>query len=321
MTPTVLADIGGTHARFAIAASDGPQNPEKLAVAAFDTPLAALADYAGRHRLAGGSLRIATAANPGDDGLWRFTNNPGWVIDRAAFDAAGWTIDVLADDFMASAYGVLALPPARKIQLRPGTAAPGLSQAVLGPGTGLGLAYIQALPGGGTHVQQTFGGHMLATTLTDEQYVIAKLVRRLKPGGTPVVPEDVASGRGLPLLYRAVCVYHGHDPVHDGLAAMLAAADAPMVRATLRLFHEYLGLFAHNAVVTGHAYGGLYLDGGIIPALRAADLFDFPAFEQFLCLDMAPVVKAGLDEMPVWLIDDPYTALHGLMRMEAEAGL
>jgi glucokinase len=312
----LLADIGGTHARIAQA---DVVAPEKYAVAGFDAIEAVIARYCREKSLEEkGTIRIATAANPGADGLWRFTNNPGMVIDPAALKEAGWELALLADDFVASAHGVPALPKEKRIALRQGTPMPGAPYALLGPGTGLGLAYMIKLPGkngGGWHVQQTFGGHMLAAAATEEQREILDIVADLKADGTIPVPEDVASGRGLPLLYKAVCRRDGAALLLDSAAGILGLPGDAQARKTLRLFHEFLGLFAHHVLVTGHAYGGLYLDGGVIHGLRRSGLFDFAQFEKFMQIRAVPTVREAVAATPVWLVDDPYVALRGLMEM------
>jgi glucokinase len=165
------------------------------------------------------------------------------------------------------------------------------------------------------HVQLTHGGHMLAPVLSDEHFLMAELVRRNKGDGHTVIPENFCSGRGLPLLYRAVCDAYGYDAVHTSPAHMLDHPHDPAVRETLRLFHEFFGLFAHLVVVTGNAYGGLYLDGGVLHHLRTRHLFDADTFLGFMTLNPVDSVKRSLDQCPVHLVLDPYIALRGLQVM------
>ncbi len=307
------ADIGGTHARFAVLENGAARSIERTEVAASSGLTTALAEYYRRQgRKPGGRLALAVAARPGADGIWHFHNNNPWRIDPAALRQAGWDVEILMNDFEASAHGALTLDRDQLAVLRAGSGTSGCPRAILGPGTGLGLAFALPLPGGGWHVQQTVGGHMVAAALTEEQHTIMKLVQRLRGGAGAVVYEDMVSGRGLPVLYRAVCQYQGLEPRFADVAALFGGADDPAARITLRLFHEFLGLFAHNTAVTGHAFGGLYLDGGVIQNLQGAGLFDAAAFEAFFAPDVVPPVKDLLQATPVWLVRDAYVALRGL---------
>lgn len=312
----ILTDIGGTHARFAVLEGGSAAAPETLAAQDFPTLADALAVYCERRGVrSGGTLYPALAANPGPDGRYRFLNRNPWIVGREELGAAGWDVPFFANDFAASARGAVVLPPEGLLTLKPGAGGAKYPRAILGPGTGLGLAYMFPLPRGGWHVQGTSGGHMLAAAATDEQAEILRLVRTLRGGDVIPIPEDVASGRGLPVLYRAVCQRGGYEPRFDNAADIIKNADDPAAAETLRLFHEFLGLFAHHAAITGHAFGGLYLDGGIVQALHAAGLFDKAAFEKYLMLEVVPSVKERMKGMPVHLIRDPYVALRGLAEM------
>ena len=315
---TVCADIGGTHVRFAVAEKNSLINSRKLAVGDFANLGDALKSYCAESGVKNqGRLLIALAARRYDGGIWRFGNNNDWIIDEHA-PAPGWDIGLIENDFRASAYGAVFLSDDKLEILRKGK--PSLDpRVILGPGTGLGNAYMIPLKDKSWHVQETFGAHMLAASLTDEQHDILKLVKRLRGGDHIVIPENVASGSGLPVLYKAVCLYGGKTHEIKTVEELLKRKDDPFVIQTLRLFHEFLGLFAHNAVVTFHAFGRLYLDGGIIHRLYEADLFDFQMFSQFMVLNPVPVVKDRLETIPVSLVNDPYVALHGLLGMEKDA--
>lgn len=307
----IVADIGGTHARFAVAENTVLREAEKMAVADFSAPAEALAAYCKKHGIKeGGFLSIATAARQEADGLWRFTNNEKWIIDPTALTASGWSVQRIVNDFAASARGIGILSPDDLVILKTGIAKPDCPKALIGPGTGLGLAYVR-----GADVQETFGGHMLAAAHTDEQARIVDLVRRLNGDIRDVVFEDLASGRGLPVLYRAVCLHDGRNTVFASAAEIIANPSDPAAAKALRLFHEFLGLFAHNAVLYGHGFEGLYLDGGLMHRLYDSGLLDFTAFERELIPKTVPVVREALAALPIVLVRDPFIALRGLTEM------
>jgi glucokinase len=309
----ILADIGGTHARLALHTPAGPAHAEKLKAADYPTLEDALRAFAARHDVRGqGKVFIGTAAHPDAQGVWRFQNLNPWGIDPRSLKKAGWDAPVVVNDFVASSLGAVSAPEEALHAVRGGAIGRAQRCVVLGPGTGLGLGYVEKLDGR-WHVQETLGGHMAGACVTDEQFMIAKVVRRLRGGTTTFIHEDVCSGVGLPTLYHAVCLYNGQTVALDTPAAIVAARESdPCARQALRLFHEFWGLFAHNALVTGHAFGGIYLDGGLAQHLMRENAFDAQTFLRYMTLDPAEVVREHIDSTPVYMIDDPFVALRGL---------
>lgn len=318
----LLADIGGTHARFALADDDGRIGPpQKYCVKDFETIEDALSLFCTNSGCdVQPPLLMAVAARKWDDGTYRSGNHHNhWIIDKDTMTANGWHIEVIANDFVASARGTLVLPDDQKQVLRKGEDNPDAPCVILGSGTGLGLAYMHPLHEGRWHIQQTAGAHMLAASVTEEQHMIIKLVARLKNNDTLVSYEDLASGRGLPVLYRAVCLYSGKPAQEDWAAAdILDNADDPCAEATLRLFHEFLGLFTHNVMITGYCCGGLYLDGGVMHRLREKGLFDFNTFEHYMMLNPIEVLKIAMEKVPVTMVKDPFVALRGVLELQKD---
>lgn len=314
----ILADLGGTHARLAIWDGKSFSQPEKRMADEHPTFESALADYCARQGVkAGGLLLVATAAQRGGDGTWRFINNNQWAVSKAGLARAGWDARAIVNDFVGSARGAVTLAPGRGlVTLRGGTPDNESRRVVMGPGTGLGLAFMTPLPHMRWLVQETMGGHMLAACLTDEQFAVTRLVS--KQNDRAVSFEDVCSGRGLPVLYRAVCMQEGIVPVHTDARGLIDHPDESPVKKTWRLFHEFLGLFAHHAVITGQGYGGVYFDGGVAQRLHTNNMLDFATVAKFMDVPTVGIVRQRVAETPVWLVNDPYVALHGLGAMAAE---
>lgn len=316
MTIAIMADIGGTHGRFACETPEGLHNIVKIPAATHGNFTDALAAYCDQHGYENkGDLYLAVAAHDDGQGNWRFTNNNPWVIRPAELERLGWHVRLIVMDFYASAVGALTLPPESLRVVKQGIAS-NLPKAILGPGTGLGLAYAFTLPDGKRHIQDTYGGFMLMAGVTDEHHELIRLIQRFKGPRSVVYCEDIVSGRGLPLLYRAVCERSGRQAVAGSSEILLGMADDVDVQETLRLFHEFLGIFAHHVVLTGHAFGGLYLDGGMIHRLCEMSLFNGDRMIDFMDLPGPSVVERDLGRVPVQIVTDPFVALRGLQEMK-----
>ena len=66
-------------------------------------------------------------------------------------------------------------------------------------------------------------------------------------------------------------------------------------------------------MITGHAYGGLYLTGGVLERLIEKSLFDIEHFKDFFHLDIVDGVKRPLHDTPIHYVAYSYPALKGLM--------
>ena len=156
---------------------------------------------------------------------------------------------------------------------------PGIAQptCLIGAGSGLGLGYVYR----GGQVSESYGGHMHAAAWTDEQW---EILRRYPSEERQVIFEDLCSGRGLEWL---------RDNTGEPEQA----------------FHEFLGIFAHYAVIFGHAYGGLWLTGGVF---RYID-FEESLFRRWMTGDPAPIVRESFDRMPIHREDATDLAFEGLI--------
>lgn len=307
----ILCDIGGTFARFSQEIEGAVGSVQKYAAADYPRFEDALARYCEEQGLPNeGTLAIATAAY-NDGKVWRFVNRNKWIIDPAALEAAGWKLPVILNDFEAATWGLNNPAPGDFEVLKKGVPKND-PLCLIGPGTGLGLGYLVATAHG-KHVQRTHGGHMLAAALTDEQSDVIKTARGLKEGGAIVSFENLVSGPGLQNIYACLCKMRGAKNQFERAEDILSHADDPIVKDALRLFHEFFGLAAQNAVITAHAHGGVYLSGGMMDRLRKRDLFNMESFERFFCLKSVASVTEALQETPIYHVQHPSLAMKGLL--------
>ncbi|MFC4565442.1 glucokinase [Nocardiopsis mangrovi] len=264
--PWLVADIGGTNARFGLVDSPAarPRDVHRLSCA--DHPDLASAALAYLERAGGarpGAACVAVAGPVGGDRI-RLTN-ARW--DCSAEDTRrrlGLDRIEVVNDFAALA---LALPRLGAGDVRPlGGPAPaaGLPMAVLGPGTGLGVAGLLPLPGGGWAPVSGEGGHVGLSPLADLEI---EVLRVLRADQGAVTAECVLSGPGLTRLHGALARVHGAAAVPLSAERICAAADDPLCVLTLEVFCALLGGFAGDCALTLGATGGVFVGGGIAPRI------------------------------------------------------
>lgn len=264
----LVGDIGGTHVRLALA------SPEdaivwRTIIKGKDHDSLASAIRAGLAQLETGMApedAVLAVAGPITDRYFRLTNRPTWDVDVDALRGAiGLKRLTILNDFAALALAVPELGETGTQPLGPRdlTGVDGAPIAVLGPGTGLGVA---ALVRCGETWQPVAGegGHVLLAARDDRQ---AELLAKIRRFGVRASGDRLLSGPGLSLIYAAVA---GVDAEKAPNAAAIAASDSSIANETLALFAAWLGAFAGDLALTFGARGGVYMGGGVVPKLGAS---------------------------------------------------
>jgi glucokinase len=274
----LVADIGGTHARFAIinAGDPTPRRIEKVVCAAYPDLRSAVAGRLDAFSLDARPRRaaLAVAAVISSDRV-RLTNL-NWEFSIAELrDALGLDELLLLNDFEALAWS---LPHLRDDELRQvggGMGAPRGPRAVIGPGTGLGVSGLIPCRGGWAAIRGE-GGHVSFSPADERESAILACVWKRHPH---VSAERLISGIGLPMLYLAVCQVDGYryrDLTVAEIAQHARDGSDPGCAATMATFCGMLGTVAGNLALTLGATGGLYIGGGIVPRLgESFDRSDF----------------------------------------------
>lgn len=274
MSGALLADIGGTNARFALATDDAEgalitDSVQVFAVADFPS----LADTA-KHYLErnGATPRHGVFAVAGrvDGDEARITNHP-WVIsaERTRVSVGLDRVD-LVNDFAAQAMAVSMLTTADVVPIGgvrwdgdPGEE--DKTYAIIGAGTGLGVGGL--LRRGGRYFPlQTEGGHVSFAPGTPEEI---EILQRLSGEFGRVSNERLISGSGLVNLHRALSHIAGEDPGPlrpEDITAMAREGDVRCLR-TIDVFCAVYGAAAGDLVLTLGAWDGLFLPGGLVPKL------------------------------------------------------
>ncbi|HCZ15118.1 MAG TPA: glucokinase [Candidatus Accumulibacter sp.] len=311
----LVADIGGTRARFALLDDQGlPHLVRILAVADFAGPVEAIEAYLGDVGCAGLRAAAIALAAPIDEQLIRLTNG-SWTFSRAEMQARlGISRLLLLNDFTALALSLPRLPAGELRQVGGGTTLALAPKAVLGPGTGLGVSGVVfdrgrwlALAGEGGHCS-------LAPADGRESAILALAWRELQH----VSAERLLSGSGLPLLHRLVAEVDGRacealTPAE--IVARALANEDVQCSAVVDTFCAMLGSMAGNLALTLGARGGVYIGGGIIP--RLGDLFDRSAFRARF--ETKGRFAAYLAAIPTYVMLSPTPALLGAAHALAES--
>jgi glucokinase len=263
----LLGDIGGTHARFAILADDRIGSIETLAVRDYPRFADSLAAFLSRHPETRAFARLFLAcAGPIENERCELTNS-SWIIDaaelRASFSRA--TVRVF-NDFEALAWSLPILTSSDLFTIGGGGADRTASMAVLGPGTGLGVACHVLNPAGEIVIASEGGHATLAATCRREDGIIEHLRNRF--GHVSV--ERVLSGDGLINLYEAIAAIDHLSAARKSAADVTAGAierACPICREALDLFCAMLGSVAGNVALTFAAKGGVFIGGGIAPRI------------------------------------------------------
>lgn len=266
----LVADIGGTNARFALV-EQGPAGVSlavKKATEAddyanvADAALAFLGEAGAKPQRA---VFAVAAPVTGDEIV--FTNSPWRFSQRDLTARLALKSLLVVNDFAAMARGAVAAKAADLAVIKDGKSAPGAPVAVLGPGTGLGFGIVFESAGRKTTIA-TQGGFAAFAPQDAREIEVWKHLRR---EFAYVSFEHVLSGRGLIDLYRALAGIENRraslrQPA-DVTAAALDGSD-PIAREASELFCSILGTFAGDGCLMAGARGGCILAGGILPKIE-----------------------------------------------------
>jgi glucokinase len=269
-SPRLLADIGGTYARFVVETAPGRfEHPACLRCAEHADFHAAVSAYLAPLPVAPIAHAAVAIANPVDGDEVRMTNYH-WQFSIEQMRAR-LQLDtlVVVNDFTALAMAVPRLAAHDRRQVGGGQAREGSVIGVIGAGSGLGVSGL--IPAGGGWVALgTEGGH--ASFAPHDEREIA-ILRFAWQRFDHVSFERLLSGPGLELIHSALAEHAGAKgapalPAPEITRRGLAGSD-PLCAAAIEAFCALLGTAASNLAVTLGALGGIYVGGGIVPRLGA----------------------------------------------------
>jgi glucokinase len=318
MADLVTVDIGGTHARFALAALDAggaitlgdPITLHTADHASFQTAWEAFRASAGGSLPRAVSIAIAGPVGGPDnpDQVIRFTNNP-WII-RPALIPAKLDVDrfTLVNDFAAVAHAVARADESQFVHLAGPDEPLGThgTISVIGPGTGLGVAHVWR-EGTAYRVQATEGGHIDFAPLDSiEDAILARLRKR----HNRVSAERVVAGPGIVDIYQTLAAIEGRAVAErDAIDIWTAGQDGSdsLAAAAVDRFCLSLGSVAGDIALAQGGFAGVVIAGGL--GYRIRNALRSSGFAQRFCAKGR--FASLMASIPVKLIVHPQPGLFG----------
>lgn len=344
--PCLIADVGGTNARFAVAYPTPDQRFEMgetsvLSCAEFESFEALLSYQLNQMSEEKPKQALLALAGPvkGDEMLM---TNLGWRLSASALTSA-FNLDAVTfvNDFVAQAYAALSLTPEQAHSIIPVSSQPlpeteRQPKVVLGPGTGLGIAgllndghYWGVVPSEAGHMRAAASSELAAQVITFLQRESSSLQQTSSSVNARYISyENLLSGAGLENIYRALQHIYGSASASPVCAADISrlafsqsttssqsipslsgiSKPADIARQAVSLFTQTLASFAGDAALMMCAQGGVYIGGGIFPRWIAdLDTSDFISTFQ-----NKGVVSDFMGLVPVQVMTGRHLALQGL---------
>jgi len=268
----LLADVGGTNARFAWQPGRGAPigDVQILPCADYASIADAIAAYLQRIGRSAPPACAIAIANPIVGDQVKMTNHH-WSFSISALKAHfGFELLRLLNDFTALALALPDLPPEDLRQVGGGAARPHAPIALIGAGTGLGVSGLLPNDHGGWVPLEGEGGHITLAGCTPREQAVLDIIGA-RYGHMSA--ERACCGQGLVDIHLALQQLDGVSPPAPLDAAAITAAalerNEPRCSETIALFCAFLGTAAGNLALTLGAHGGVYIGGGIVPRLGA----------------------------------------------------
>ncbi|XYJ09606.1 glucokinase [Telluria sp. B2] len=316
-TARLLADIGGTNARFAIETAPGRfEAVQVLGCGDYATLGDAIRTYLASSAVAAfGKVRHAAIAiaNPVDGDQIRMTNHHWQFSIEALRQEVGFDTLLVVNDFTALARSLPHLQDGDKVQVGGGTPRAGAPLALLGAGTGLGVSGL--IPAGASWTALcSEGGHVSFAPVNELEVAILQYAWR---EFEHVSFERFLSGAGVELIYRALAQHHGRQAEALGapeISRRALAGECALSSEVLDVFCGMLGTVAGNLVVTLGAQGGVYIGGGIVP--RLGERFAASSFRSRF--EQKGRFSSYLAQVPTYVITAQYPAFLGVSAILSE---
>jgi glucokinase len=312
--PRLLADIGGTNARFALETGPGEIGQVQVYPCA-DYPGVAevIKKYLKDTKIGRVNHAAIAIANPVDGDQVSMTNHDWTFSIEATRRALGFDTLLVVNDFTALAMALPGLTDAQRVQVGGGARRPNSVIGLLGPGTGLGVSGL--IPADDRWIALgSEGGHATFAPADEREDLVLQYARKK---WAHVSFERVAAGPGVEVIYRALAARDKKrvaSSFDTSEVVKRALEGEPLAAESVDVFCGILGTFAGNIAVTLGALGGIYIGGGVVP--RLGEFFERSSFRKRF--EAKGRFEAYLQSVPTYVITAEYPAFLGVSAILAE---
>ena len=312
--PRLLADIGGTNARFALETGPGEIGQVQVYPCA-DYPGVAdvIKKYLKDSKIGRVNHAAIAIANPVDGDQVSMTNHDWTFSIEATRRALGFDTLLVVNDFTALAMALPGLTDTQRVQVGGGARRPNSVIGLLGAGTGLGVSGL--IPADDRWIALgSEGGHATFAPADEREDLVLQYARKK---WSHVSFERVSAGPGIEVVYRALAARDKKRvPTSFDTSEVVKRAleGEPLAAESVDVFCGILGTFAGNIAVTLGALGGIYIGGGVVP--RLGEFFERSSFRERF--EAKGRFEAYLQSVPTYVITAEYPAFLGVSAILAE---
>lgn len=305
---SLVADIGGTNARFALVEDGDKQVQEirNLACANYPTLVDAIQGYLSQLEGVAVQRAAISVASPVTGDRLAMTNHSWSFSVQETREALGLGYLKVLNDYTALALALPYFGEDQCLKIGSGEALNGYPKAVLGPGTGLGVSGVIPVDGSWLPLESE-GGHASYGPASQREFEVIQVIRKRL---NHVSAESLVSGPGLSLLYEVITGLDLGEArrLKPGEVSDLAIkGQCNLASEAMALFCGILGNVAGNLALTLGARGGVYIGGGIVR--KVIGLFIASSFRERF--EQHGRLTNYLREIPTYVIDTDYPALDG----------
>ncbi len=313
----IIADIGGTNARFATINESGEMSDVKcFKIIEFDSVIDAFNSYVDNLKTKERPKAAAFAfAGPIVNDEIKLLNAKWSFSLTETGDLLGLDYFTVVNDFVAQAFAIPDIDEKDKIKIGDyGHTADACPIAVIGAGTGLGVSCL--IPDEDDFIAiPTEAGHITASGVGEkEEFVISYLYKKYNH----VSFERVVSAQGLENIYAALSFFSTGEEIAINSMDIFEKAKKKdqLALETFDLFFSFLGREAGNIALTYGALGGVYLSGGILTNPDVIKMLKDSRFRS--SFDEKGRFKDYLQTIPTYAISAENVGLRGLKNMMIE---